>query len=304
MALMVWCPRLSLAEDALPATEPKSLSESSYLDLEYASDSAAESDYGYEDTEPFVSSAPSSPDSYEQLPAVANASALIEEAKQLIEMGDVSEAKKRLAEALSASKGLEAFETVKEEVGKINMDILFSNRLTDDSEMYVVKPGDALIKIANRYKTTVELIMRANGLKNTLIHPGQKLKVSTATYTITVDKSDRRLTVLSGGSFLKEYKVAVGKSESETPAGSFSIENKLENPTWFHAGAVVPPHSPDNILGTRWIGFSVPGYGVHGTTLPESVGTASTSGCIRMYNQDVEELYAIIPVKTWVTITE
>jgi lipoprotein-anchoring transpeptidase ErfK/SrfK len=82
------------------------------------------------------------------------------------------------------------------------------------------------------------------------------------------------------------------------------INSKLENPTWYHAGAIVPPDSPKNILGTRWLGIDYPGYGIHGTTIPESIGTQATSGCVRMLNSEVEELYSIIPYGTKVKIKD
>ncbi len=80
--------------------------------------------------------------------------------------------------------------------------------------------------------------------------------------------------------------------------------NKLPNPTWFKAGAVVPPESPENVLGTRWMGFDLAGYGIHGTVEPQNLGKQVTQGCVRMANQDVEELYTIIPVGTEVTVVD
>ena len=66
--------------------------------------------------------------------------------------------------------------------------------------------------------------------------------------------------------------------------------------------AVVPPDSPKNILGSRWMGISEPGYGIHGTRDPDSIGQAVTAGCVRMLNEDVEELYAIVPIGTEIAI--
>ena len=67
---------------------------------------------------------------------------------------------------------------------------------------------------------------------------------------------------------------------------------------------VIPADSPDNILGSRWMGFDLPGYGIHGTTEPESIGKSCTQGCVRMLNSEVEELYDIVPVGTEVTILD
>ena len=103
--------------------------------------------------------------------------------------------------------------------------------------------------------------------------------------------------------FFKSYPVATGANGS-TPVGTFQIVNKLVNPVWYRQGVVVPRDSPENILGTRWMGFDKKGYGIHGSTDPEGIGKQVTAGCVRMHNQDVEELFAMIPVGTEVTIVE
>jgi lipoprotein-anchoring transpeptidase ErfK/SrfK len=86
--------------------------------------------------------------------------------------------------------------------------------------------------------------------------------------------------------------------------GAFKILVKLENPVWYKAGAVIPPESPDNVLGTRWMGFDLEGYGIHGTVDPDKIGQQVTSGCIRMRNEEVEELYKIVPRGTPVTVVD
>ncbi|MCM8819304.1 MAG: L,D-transpeptidase, partial [Candidatus Omnitrophica bacterium] len=102
---------------------------------------------------------------------------------------------------------------------------------------------------------------------------------------------------------IKTYVVSTGKNNS-TPVGNFKIINKLINPTWFKAGAVIPADSPENVLGSRWLGFNLKGYGIHGTIEPNNLGKQVTDGCIRMRNQDVEELYDIVPEGTEVSIVD
>jgi lipoprotein-anchoring transpeptidase ErfK/SrfK len=97
--------------------------------------------------------------------------------------------------------------------------------------------------------------------------------------------------------------VATGINGS-TPIGAFKIINKLKNPVWYKAGAVVPSGSPENILGSRWMGISLPGYGIHGTTEPETIGKHITAGCIRMEEPHIRELYAVLPIGTEVTIID
>ena len=66
----------------------------------------------------------------------------------------------------------------------------------------------------------------------------------------------------------------------------------------------MPPESPENVLGTRWMGFDIPGYGIHGTVEPKAIGQQVTAGCVRMLNEQVEELYSILPVGTEVVIVD
>lgn len=194
-------------------------------------------------------------------------------------------------------------EAIRNALEQLNLKLLFSPILTADSFQYTVEPGDSLYKIAKKFNTTIDLIKRSNQLKTDSIRPGMALKVSKAVYSIQVDKSLNQLKLYADGEVLKTYSVATGAGD-RTPIGSFTIENVLTDPVWYKAGAILPPDSPENILGTRWLGFSLPGYGIHGTTMPESIGQHVTEGCVRMHNRDVEELASIVPVKTRVTIVE
>mgnify|MGYP001578300837 CR=1 FL=1 len=188
-------------------------------------------------------------------------------------------------------------------IEEINIKLLFSPIVTSNSVLYEIKPGDALIKIANKFKTTADLIKKSNNLTSDKIVPGRKIKVITVPFNIFVDKSQNILILKSGEEILKTYIVSTGKNNS-TPVGNFKIVNKLPNPTWFKNGAVIPADSPENILGTRWLGLDLASYGIHGTTEPESLGKQATQGCVRMANFEVEELYTIVPEGTEVVIVD
>lgn len=107
---------------------------------------------------------------------------------------------------------------------------------------------------------------------------------------ILVDTSKRILTVLADGKPFKTYPVCVGKPATPTPVGEWRVVYKSTN--W--GGG----------FGTRWLGLNVPWgiYGIHGTNKPWSVGRAESHGCVRMFNRDVEELYAWVSVGTPVKI--
>ncbi len=188
-------------------------------------------------------------------------------------------------------------------LGNVNIALLFSPIVTDLDTIHQVRPGDTLGGIARANHTTIELIKRANSLEGDTIFPSQKLKVPKGHFSILVDKSQNELLLAENERFVKTYPVATG-TDGSTPEGTFTIVNKVVNPIWYRQGAIVPPESAENILGTRWMGISEKGFGIHGTTQPESIGAQATAGCVRMTNSDVEELFAIVPVGTEVTIVD
>jgi len=89
--------------------------------------------------------------------------------------------------------------------------------------------------------------------------------------------------------------VAVGKPSTPSPEGTFTIQRRVANPTYHHDGKTVLP-GPNNPVGTRWMGLSKPGYGIHGTNEPRSIGKAASHGCIRMAKADLEEFYTMVAV--------
>ncbi|MGA2949081.1 MAG: L,D-transpeptidase [Candidatus Sulfotelmatobacter sp.] len=112
---------------------------------------------------------------------------------------------------------------------------------------------------------------------------------------VLVSIADRRLAVLENGNVLAYFPVAVGAAVSPSPTGEFVIVSRVANPTYYHEGLVMPA-GRGNPVGTRWMGLNVKGYGIHGTNAPRSVGHATSHGCIRLRNRDVERLYAMLRV--------
>lgn len=112
---------------------------------------------------------------------------------------------------------------------------------------------------------------------------------------IVISIPDRKLVLLEGDRAIKIYDVAVGKPATPTPQGEFRIINRIPNPTWYWPGKVVGP-GKDNPLGSRWMGLNAPGFGIHGTNAPQSIGKAASHGCIRMRKRDLEELFELVDV--------
>jgi lipoprotein-anchoring transpeptidase ErfK/SrfK len=112
---------------------------------------------------------------------------------------------------------------------------------------------------------------------------------------IVVSIPDRKLALIESGRVLRVFPTAVGSPRTPSPAGSYRIVQRVVNPTWYTKGKIVPPGKA-NPLGTRWLGLSAKGYGIHGTNSPPSIGANVSHGCIRMRNRDVEELFALVSV--------
>jgi lipoprotein-anchoring transpeptidase ErfK/SrfK len=107
---------------------------------------------------------------------------------------------------------------------------------------------------------------------------------------LVISISDRKLAVVENGSVVKVYPVAVGADVTPSPTGSFKLATRVTNPTYYHAGKVIPAGA-QNPLGSRWMGLDRKGYGIHGTNQPKSIGKAASHGCIRMARADVQELF-------------
>ncbi|GAE25549.1 protein erfK/srfK precursor [Halalkalibacter wakoensis JCM 9140] len=161
--------------------------------------------------------------------------------------------------------------------------------------IHIVKPGETLTQISIDYRTSLQDIIHVNpSINPNVILPGQSIVIpglpspDTIPYRIDVSVDNRSLTLRKDNAIQKQYPIAVGRILHETPIGNFIIINKAPN--------------PGGPFGTMWMSLSKQHYGIHGTNDPSSIGQAVSRGCIRMYNQDVEELASIVPIGTPVTI--
>jgi lipoprotein-anchoring transpeptidase ErfK/SrfK len=126
---------------------------------------------------------------------------------------------------------------------------------------------------------------------------------------IVINRATNLLSLYRGTSLWRQFHVATGQAAYPTPAGRFDIVVKWENPWWYPppdpwaAGEKPTPPGPSNPLGTRWMGLSSPGVGIHGTPKPESIGYSESHGCIRMLIPQAEWLFDHVDVGTTVFIT-
>jgi len=118
---------------------------------------------------------------------------------------------------------------------------------------------------------------------------------------VLVSLVDRQLAVIDNGLVIATFQVAVGAKVSPSPTGEFTIVSRVSNPTYYRPGTVIPA-GKDNPVGTRWVGLSLKGYGIHGTNAPRSIGRAASHGCIRLRNRDMERLFTMLRVGDLVQI--
>lgn len=195
-----------------------------------------------------------------------------------------------------------------------------------DTEVITAFGEDTLPDLARRYSLGYEEIQRANpgvdlwlpGEGTPIVIPGQRLLPPGPREGIVVNLPEHRLyyypKVKKGETpYVITYPVSIGKMDWNTPLGKTKIVEKRKNPTWTppegvrkeheERGDPLPPvvkAGPDNPLGAYAMRLDIhPGaYLIHGTNNPIAVGMAITHGCIRMYPEDIEALFPVVPVGT------
>jgi lipoprotein-anchoring transpeptidase ErfK/SrfK len=135
-----------------------------------------------------------------------------------------------------------------------------------------------------------------------------KLTEKTVGAVVVIRRGSNRLTLYNGAKVVRQFKVATGQAVYPTPLGLFSIVVKWKDPWWYPPASPwakgekpVPP-GPGNPLGTRWMGISSPGVGIHGTPQSGSIGYSLSHGCIRMLIPQAEWLFEHVDVGTPVYI--
>jgi lipoprotein-anchoring transpeptidase ErfK/SrfK len=233
--------------------------------------------------------------------------AALSDARAAYDAGQLNDAKQSLDRAVASTPDADLIELL----GNVNMELLKSPRPMDGKVYYSIVSGDSLSRIAKKHNTTVALIKEINGMTGDTIRAGARIMVYNGNFSIRVSKTRNTLDLMAGEKLFKRYSVGTGKF-GKTPAVDFKIVDKIEEPPWtrFTDGKLIEYGDPENVLGTRWMKITsaehpeITGFGIHGTWERDSIGKQSSAGCVRMLNEDVEELFDLVPRKTTVTITE
>jgi len=197
------------------------------------------------------------------------------------------------------------------------------HRIAGAQQVHVVTQGETLGYIAVRYRIKAHLLAIMNQLADVnRLHLGQRLLVSNRRIVpsalrdgLVINAGDLMLYELRDDVAVDQFPVGLGRAAWETPAGYYTIIGRRHDPVWHVPPSIqkemqekhqpvkktVPP-GPDNPLGKYWLQLSVPGYGIHGTNAPGSIGKYTTHGCIRAPADDVQRLYRQVPDGTAVEI--
>ena len=236
-----------------------------------------------------------------ELPKIDPGARRFDAAVEKIRAGDVDGGKEALSLLLKQFPESPTCKEAKRIISEINLDRLFSPTHAEDKVSYVVQPGDrGLSAIAAKHKTSVDAIIRMNGLRGTTIHPGDKLLIMPVDFDFVVDVTSQTLTVLRQGKFFAEYPALDVRLPTglRVPAAlklggkSASLDGKLvgaADPAYLEAEKIIPGSKPGVVIK------GVP------TAKPVEAGEAPKAGSlpaaveygVYLRPEDLEEVFAM-----------
>jgi LysM repeat protein len=259
---------------------------------------------------PPVTETPKAADTATTDESTEEARELVRQAIDLDRAGKIIATRDLLNEALQKQLSSQLRAQVKTRMTKLADKWLFSRDVYESdnlTEYYLVQPGDSLTVIAKRYKVPYELLMEINGIdRPENLRAGKKIKVVKGPFNAVVYKDSFTIDLLLQHFYIKTYRVGLGKPEHDTPPGHWRVKSggKMIRPPWTDPDTQrrYSSSDPDYPLGSRWIAIEGlddgtrdrTGFALHGTKDPESIGTRSSRGCIRLYNGDVVEVYNLL----------
>jgi L,D-transpeptidase ErfK/SrfK len=191
------------------------------------------------------------------------------------------------------------------------------------TRFYDAQKGDTFFDLARFYGLGYNEIEQANpGIDGWIPPVGQAIVLSTAWVLpqvafegLVVNIPEMRLyyfhpRVKNAPQLVSTYPVGLGRDDWRTPAGKFKIQGKTKNPTWNIPPSIqkerikekgyseksIPGGDPNNPLGKYRIELTLPMYRIHGTNIPWGVGMQVSHGCIRLYPEDIEQLFPMIKI--------
>ena len=246
-------------------------------------------------------------------PEARQAQRLYNEGLTALNSGDLIGARARLSSALSSGALPAELNTpCRNRLTEITQRVVFGPEVYPgdaDAYYYTLKSGDVLVKVVKSEKLYVndQAIQKINGIVNpTRIRAGQRIKLVRGPFDAIVTKGTYTLDLYHNGMFVKTYPIGLGQ-DGKTPVGKFMVKpgGRVPQAPWTsQVGKVIYFGQPGYPLGTKgfWIGLQsaevgtqdLPGFGMHGTNEPDSIGRDASSGCIRLLDEDIDELFGLM----------
>lgn len=235
------------------------------------------------------------------------AARLLEDALELRKADKLLDARVKLNAALHSGLTVAEAAQAREALADIANRTVFSKTVLQNDPLvrsYTVVSGDKLGRIAKRALVSEALLARINSLvRPDFLRERSRLKIVQGPFHASIAKRDHEMHLYLQHFYVGTLRVALGQDGS-TPTGLWRVVNQLENPEWVdpRTGKRYHPDDPTNPLGEYWIGMEglegeatgQPGYGIHGTIEPETIGQDVSMGCIRLAADDIALVYRLL----------
>ncbi|MCG8408696.1 MAG: L,D-transpeptidase family protein [Phycisphaerales bacterium] len=234
-------------------------------------------------------------------------SSVLSSARAALDQGDLVVARSEFTKALDGELPQADADSIRDELAGLAEAMLFSRASNVDDPLtntHVVQSGESLYVLAKRHKITQKLLASINQITNpNRIRSGSRLKTIQGPFNAVVWKSQHRMDIYLGDTYVRSFRVGLG-TDGSTPSGHWIVKTKLENPDWIdpNTGRHYLANDPNNPIGERWVGLKCidgeclgrEGFGIHGTIEPESIGADMSMGCVRLAQGDVELVYDLL----------
>jgi LysM repeat protein len=224
-------------------------------------------------------------------------------AAKLRQDGKLLEARDALMAFIQRYPNGQHFEEAKDLLGAVNIDILFSPVPSPEKQEYIVKKGDVIARVAQKMRTTPELIMRTNNLNSTMLRIGEKLLISAPDFSLFIQTKPKVIVLLNHGNFFKQYHIQEEKLPPRQPA---RVVTKVAEVMAWKDGKRVGFGTREYQTSTRWIRLANGAYTIY--AIPDALHPAANQAPpplgFGISASDAEELSTLVNGKTPVTITE
>jgi hypothetical protein len=222
----------------------------------------------------------------------------------------IIEARDKLNDALLMPMNNVQRALIKQKLSELADKWLFSRTVFPEDRLcsnYQVRDGDLLRAIGQENKVPWEILQEINNISRPeLLKSGEMIKVIHGPFHAKIYRSTFTMEIYLQNTFVCSFPVGLGQEGKDTPTGIWSVKQggKMIKPPWYdpETGKLLNYGDPGYALGSRWIALDGlkgeakdrTGFGIHGTLEPETIGTKSSKGCIRLHNGDVIKVYSLL----------